>query len=64
MAHETVPDVRRPLRIAPDGERACGSWSFVDDVVYTRRPRGATAAVDRIDRVRPSSRRVVVAPYG
>lgn len=50
MAQETVPDVRTILRIARDGEQAYGYRSFVDDVVYPA-AAGATAAVDRINRV-------------
>jgi trk system potassium uptake protein TrkA len=50
MARETAPEVRTILRIAQDGEHAYGYRNFVDDVVYPA-AAGATAAVDRINRV-------------
>jgi trk system potassium uptake protein TrkA len=50
MAHELAPDVRTILRISRDGEHAYGYRSFVDDIVYPA-AAGATAAVDRINRI-------------
>lgn len=50
MAHEVAPDARTILRISRDGEHAYGYRSFVDDIVYPA-AAGATAAVDRIDRL-------------
>ena len=50
MAADLAPDAKTLLRVARDGEQAYGYRDFVDDVVYPA-AAGATAAVDRINRV-------------
>ena len=50
MAADLAPNARTLLRVARDGEQAYGYRDFVDDVVYPA-AAGATAAVDRINRV-------------